>query len=46
MEITDILNYLLKKISVKFIIYKRGIKWLDMGYNVEIFFGAVELIKM
>ena len=44
MEITDILNYLLKKNKCKIYHLKRGIKWLDMG-TTENLVGATELIK-
>lgn len=44
MEITNILNYLLKKNKCKIYHFKRGIKWLDMG-TIENLVGATEFIK-
>ena len=44
MEVTNILNYLLKKNNCKVYHLKRGIKWLDMG-TIENLVGATEFIK-
>ena len=44
MEVTNILNYLLKKNKCKVYNLKRGIKWLDMG-TIENLVGATEFIK-
>ncbi len=44
MEISNILNYLLKKNKCKIYNLKRGIKWLDMG-TIENLVGATEFIK-
>tara|TARA_Y100000590_G_scaffold290208_1_gene326647 strand:- start:212 stop:1072 length:861 start_codon:yes stop_codon:yes gene_type:complete len=44
MEITNILNHLLKKNKCKIYHLKRGIKWLDMG-TIENLVGATEFIK-
>ena len=44
MEITDILNHLLKKNKCKIYNFKRGIKWLDMG-TMDNLIAATEFIK-
>ena len=44
MEITNILNYLLKKDQCKIYHLKRGIKWLDMG-TIENLIRSTDFIK-